>query len=589
MIKLFIDKNEEVASIVGKIIASKDPEIVLVIPKEASLKGSISNFQLLKREAESAGKSLLIESVDEEILSFAQATELDAIHPLFRRDQLGIAFSDIVPAAARFDKNITRSAKKTTRKTPRSKETKKEATRLEIIPEVPAPAPRPLVPPPVPQVSRPISPAQFESRPLPPSPPPPASPTPSRDSSSFFSSLPRTSVNVPPAVTREKLLPLPSRPRRRYLTIAAAVVFLAIMGGWATTALFGKVRVVVNFKKTPWQTENGFLASVGVSAVDAETRSLPAELFTEDKNATELFPASGHRNVSQKAIGKVTIYNAYSSQSQSLVATTRFVTSDGKVFRLDSGVVVPGAKVEGGKITPSSIEAAVTADKAGPDYNIGPVERLTIPGFQGSAKYEGFYGAIVSPTTGGFVGEKAVPTDADIKTAKSKMQDVLRAALTATVLSKLPEDFKILEDTVEVNIIRITVNERTDEKGNFSVFGEGKMRAIGFRETDLRSVLGTAVSREYLNYRFRELKLEYKNAKADFAKSELRFTAAADAVIEPPFDDQGFRSQIAGQKIKEIRRMIAALPDLADAKVSFWPRWLLRAPRNTERVLVTVQ
>ena len=104
------------------------------------------------------------------------------------------------------------------------------------------------------------------------------------------------------------------------------------------------------------------------------------------------------------------------------MATTRFVTPDGKLFRLVSSVTVPGAQVTNGQIVPSSIDAPVAADQPGDAYNVGPVNKLTIPGFQGSPKYNAFYGQLASGTSGGFVGTKAVPTAADITSGKDKSE-----------------------------------------------------------------------------------------------------------------------------------------------------------------------
>ena len=102
------------------------------------------------------------------------------------------------------------------------------------------------------------------------------------------------------------------------------------------------------------------------------------------------------------------------------MATTRFATSDGKIFRLASTVTVPGATVVNGQITPSTISAPIIADQPGPDYNVGPVARLTVPGFQkDAARYSGFYGTIASSTSGGYIGKKAVPTAADVVAARS--------------------------------------------------------------------------------------------------------------------------------------------------------------------------
>lgn len=69
------------------------------------------------------------------------------------------------------------------------------------------------------------------------------------------------------------------------------------------------------------------------------------------------------------AKGRIKITNNY-SKSQTLVERTRFVTDDGKLFRLDQRVTIPA----GGQVT-----ATVTADQPGSAYAIAPT-KFTIPG-----------------------------------------------------------------------------------------------------------------------------------------------------------------------------------------------------------------
>lgn len=69
------------------------------------------------------------------------------------------------------------------------------------------------------------------------------------------------------------------------------------------------------------------------------------------------------------ARGTVKIVNEY-SKPQTLVRTTRLLTADGKLFRIDKKVTVPA----GGSIT-----VPAYADKAGSEFAIGPT-RFTIPG-----------------------------------------------------------------------------------------------------------------------------------------------------------------------------------------------------------------
>src|SRR6266481_2849331 len=95
MKKIIVAKTEGIAEVIDEILNEPDNAITLVIPKGSILVKSPRNFQLLKREVDSAGKSLTIESVDESVLSFAKESGLEHGHPLWNGARAG-AVSDIV-------------------------------------------------------------------------------------------------------------------------------------------------------------------------------------------------------------------------------------------------------------------------------------------------------------------------------------------------------------------------------------------------------------------------------------------------------------------------------------------------------------
>ena len=127
------------------------------------------------------------------------------------------------------------------------------------------------------------------------------------------------------------------------------------------------------------------------------------------------------------------------------MVNTRFESPDGQLFRLTEGVKVAGAKIVDGKIVPSTTEATVVADKAGPEYNIGPVEKFTIPGLKGSPKYNAFYGKSTAAMTGGFIGEITYPTPEDIKKTKEEVAKQLEDSLRVLTAAQIPEDFKMID------------------------------------------------------------------------------------------------------------------------------------------------
>ncbi len=516
MKKIFVGKNDSVAEVVEKIIETEDSEVVLVVPKNTILEESVSNFHLIKREASEAGRSILIESVDEGVLALAKASHIEAIHPLFKKKKRGSSFSDIVP--------------------------RDETESEELIETVLVHRPEIKI-----SKNRRLEEAYEASE--------------TKKSGHWF------------------LKPV-------FLAVWLCIVMVLIGYFWVASSL-AKAEIFINFKETPWQYKGEVIAKAGVNKITSSENSLPAEVFTQTKNATELFPATGRASVKEKATGKIVISNAYSSAKQGLVVDTRFITPDNKIFRLTKSVTVPGAEVKEGKIIPSSIEADVVAGEPGAEYNLGPVERLSIPGFKGTPKYQAFYGALVK-TTGGFIGEKSVPTEKDIAMAKEKTSELLRAALKSEFLNNRPKDFQIFDEAYEIKVTKVNVNKSTDEKGNFQVTGEATLKGVAFREGDVTTHLKTLASRDYEQSDFKDIKIDYSQIKADLQKGEVRFSLEVVANLVPKFSADSFKDQVIGRKIEDVRSLVLSLPGLDTARVSIWPVWVKKIPKNPIKIKINV-
>jgi hypothetical protein len=542
MKKIFIEKGETVASVLEKIFATADNDIILVVPKNAALKGSAGNFRLLQREADGAQKRLTVESVDDEVLALAASSNLHASHPLFRGERGAQALSDIVAAGREVAAGSAQSSPE--------EEGTAGAEAVEL-----------------------------------------------REKQLWRQGTQDASAREAPREETPAYAPSPKKRLSRWFIVCAVfgIVAVAAAGGaLAMGRFFSWAEVAVNLKKTPWNFENAFSADKSLTRTSFETRTFPAEVFMQQRTTTQFFPASGVATVSQKAAGTITVYNSFSSQPQVLVATTRFATADGSIFRLAQQITVPGAKVSDGKIIPSSIEASVTADKPGAEYNRKGEERLTIPGFKGTPRYEGFYG-VLKETSGGFVGQKKVPTDADVASARDKTTEILKSSLQSAFFNNRPRGFVIADGMSEVVIDKLTVNRSTDEGGNFSVFGAATFRAFGFKEEDVRSFLERLAGDELEAAGiqgplvFQTLDVKYAQAKPDFGKGRVNFILTARGEAVRKFSPEEFRDQSAGKKVEEVRSAIAALSGLSDGKISIWPFWVRTLPSDTKRISVTVR
>ncbi len=559
--RIVAEKDEDVGEILDRILSEPDRTLTLVVPKGSALGKSARNFHFLRQESEGAGKKIFVESVDETILAFAKNAGMGVNHPLLRNQGVS-GISDIVPVAREEESS------ENDERSPRTAKKGSSVRKIQVSEE------------PTDDKDEDEEGADHESV--------------QQEEKSFFKEENRffkKRAILSDDEERDLGTEEPSAPRSRMKWIGWTVVALIVIGAalYGVTVVFGSTKITITFKKTPWSDQANFTADKAVSAINATQDIIPGQVFSIPKNLTLSFPASGQENVSLKAQGMITIYNAYSSSPQTLVATTRFVTPDGKIFRLVNAVVVPGAAVTNGQIVPSSIDAAIVADQPGPDYNVSSIPKLTIPGFEGGPKYDAFYGSIASSTSGGFVGEKAVPTATDITAAKQKATSTLIADLQSNLTGSYMSNFKVLDGATTVQITKLTVNTSTDENGNFSVFGEGTLSAIGFDETAFKSfLLSLAQSTESSSTWSSDPALTYTNVKPDFTNGKVSFSLSVQASLEPAFSADSFKGAIAGDKIADARDAISSLPELQEGTISVWPAWLWRIPENTQKIQIAV-
>jgi len=381
----------------------------------------------------------------------------------------------------------------------------------------------------------------------------------------------------------------PGKAKRRKFSIRVYVLlilFLLLSGGaaYAAVEFLPKATIKIIVKKSEWAYNDSVIA-------DKKGEQLSAEIFSSDKkNFNFSFPATGKKQIEKKAFGKVVVYNVYSSGNQTLVAGTRFQTPDNKIFRLTEKTVVPGAKINEGKIVPSSIEAGVAADQPGAQYNIGPINHFSIPGFQGTPKYQGFYAESKESMKGGFIGETAYPTDDDIKKAKNKSEKELKDYTDSYLSLHIPQDFKLIEGGRQFNVLKEEVSVETDEKGNFTVFIEGESMAIGFRETDLISLMEkTGQSQLGEKFRIKTYQLEYGAGRADFKKGQISFALNFKGVFEEPINIDEFRQKTLGKNEKELKDLISSFSNIQKTIISFWPFWVKKTPDDIKRIKVGIE
>jgi hypothetical protein len=551
-IKIQIHKNDELPVIAESVFTADGSEVVLVVPRNSKLAESRDNFSFLKKGL-GGKKHLVIESVDEEVLAMAKQAGIDADNPFFVRMGAEHASRDTVKKNSvevpvkdySHDNEISLDGDAVSDDNDSLEGEDKEDLDVEDVP--------------------------LEDL----------------DSSEEEEVISEDSDSLDRGLSYDELDIKPKRRSGALVKVGAGVILTSLV--FVAFYILPEANIEIKTKKLSFNYDDKVTIDKNLETLNLKTMSIPGEILSYKRNAELAFPATDKKTIATKARGKIMIYNAYSSSPQILVSGTRFQSADGKIFRLEEKVTVPGAKIVDGKVLASSIEAKIVADKAGVDYNILAKGKLTIPGFAKTPKFAAFYGEMKTALAGGFVGQKPTPTANDIKKAREKALADVRANLEMMAKSELAKGFKLLEDASQFKVIKERVSEDVDESGQFSMFIDAELTAVAFQETDLRGLMKEKLKQDLgATYDVKSDDLKYDLASLALEKGRVGLEMDYKAVVEQPVDSNKLADTLKGKPSKELWAAVKALPGLDKANVSLWPFWVMSAPSSEDKIKVVV-
>jgi len=348
----------------------------------------------------------------------------------------------------------------------------------------------------------------------------------------------------------------------------------------------GSAKIDITPKKQSLDIQLKVSSSDKFSSVDAGLNRIPGQLFNVEKNATQTFPTTGEKEVAQKARGKITVFNEYGTTPQVLIATTRFQTPDGLIFRTLKGITVPGTKVENGKIIPGSISVEVIADKPGQSYNV-PAGKFSIPAFneRGDAgRYEKIYGRSDEAMKGGAIGKAKVVTDTDFNTAKQTLSD----QVTKDIQDSLKTQTSGLK-VINASAIKLKEPESTakiDEVADeFMMAVSGAIKTVGFKEDDLKDLIKQYIDKTKNLIAIPEkLTISYGNIVFNEASNILTFTVNIKGNGYAKVDAEKIKIGLSGKNEAAIKDYFKGVVGVESAKVILSPFWVKRIPEDKERI-----
>lgn len=373
--------------------------------------------------------------------------------------------------------------------------------------------------------------------------------------------------------------------------VATSFAVLALVIGGAFYILSPKLTVEIVPKKEVVRFDFSAVADTTLSTINVDTAHIPGQMITVEKEVSDVFTATGRKDQAAKAEGTVTLYNEYSSSAQSLVRNTRLRTKDGKIFRLTAAATIPGATVQGGKVTASgTVTAPVIADQAGVAYNIGPSE-FTIPGFEGTDKYTKFKAVSTKSMAGGSAREGYVATAEDLDAAKKVLDEALATAANEEVEKNIPKGSVVLPSATHQSAPELSI-DTPDADGKYTARLTATFSVFAFSENDIAALAEHELAKRLLPSQ-KSLPhtrvISYEGETFGTNKTSLSFTVKANELASGVINADELKGSLAGKGEAEIRELLKEYDTMESAQVIFSPRWISLAPKNTKRIIITIE
>lgn len=291
------------------------------------------------------------------------------------------------------------------------------------------------------------------------------------------------------------------------------------------------------------------------------------------------YQTSGKKIIGQEAVGVVTLYNNY-TKNQPLVATTRLLSADNKLFRIKETVNVPAG---------GSIDVAIYADEPSPEMEIGP-SRFTIPGL-----WAGLQDQIYAESKEAVVYQKKTQnliTKEDIDNAILDLkQDLIAKAEMQLGDNK---EYSEVIYNVDENSIVSTVNGKIDEeKDEFEVKIKANVVVVAFEGSKAvelaRQKLSNSVSANEEILSFDE-EIAYTLTSFDVIQGSASINATFEGKVTLKENSEIIdKKKIVGLKKDQLEVYLGSLPGIAGYEVKFYPSFIKKVPKLVDRIDIQIR
>jgi hypothetical protein len=354
-----------------------------------------------------------------------------------------------------------------------------------------------------------------------------------------------------------------------FLLLTIAAIFIIIHFALA------KVTIKI-YSQVGQQDYSGLVEMLPENSLEISGDKLLGRLINQELELTATVPSQETALQSDKAGGYVTIINNY-SKNQALVATTRLLTPDGKLYRIQDKINVPA----GGQM-----EVWAEADQSGEQFAIGEAT-MTIPGL-----WEGLQDKIYAETEG--MSLTSLPTFVVTEESMARAQEQLATDAINQTLTAIND---MLSKNLLIDAERLFLNYQTlesstvgDHSKTTTLTQKVAIAGLVFSEEDLLTIAKEKFTNELssdqkiLEFLPESFAYTIIEIYPDKEQAVLEVNLSANASSNEHLFELD-KDQLVGLTTDEINDYLAQFK-IDRAEIDFFPFWVKKVPKFKDHIII---
>lgn len=367
-----------------------------------------------------------------------------------------------------------------------------------------------------------------------------------------------------------------SRSINSYRTIALSFILLTLIFlGAVFYFYFNKLTIILIPSKE--KISDNFIIDVHDTEKNSQQtafqQSIPGVVEQFETEEQNIYPSSGVKNISKEIIGQVVVINNY-NKNQPLIAGTRLLSHDNKLFKIKKTINVPAK---------SSVEVAIYADELSEEMAIEPTE-FTIPGL-----WMGLQDKIYGKSNEKFIYSlkiKKYIQQVDVDYAINNLKE----KLIAKIAKQINKDFeiydKILYD-INQNAININVEGKiNEEKDEFSVIIKSTVIVVAFSDAQVKKIIqkrlqNTEFYPQQITYSLNDYNIQQGIATVSASFQGEMVLLKNIGIIDP--------NKIIGLTEQQLKVYLNGFNEFANYELIFSPSFRKKVPSLIDRIQIEVK